>query len=82
MVTRMVVKKKSQENKQGKNQNPLREYARYSNLAFKWIAVILVGFFGGMKLDELLKLEFPVFTLVLAVSGLFLSLYLLIKELK
>lgn len=77
----MAVKKKSKENKQGEKQNPLREYARYSNMAFKWIAVILLGFFGGMKLDEWLKLEFPIFTLVLSSSGLFLSLYLLIKEL-
>lgn len=76
-------------NKESKKQNSkeetgkaLRQYARYSNLAFKWIAVILVGFFGGMKLDKLLHMQFPVFTLVLAVSGLFLSLYLLIKELK
>jgi len=34
-----------------------------------------------MKLDQLLNFEFPVFTLVLAFAGLFLSLYLLIKDL-
>ncbi len=74
-------KKTFQENNQGKQKKSLKEYARYSNLAFKWIAVILIGFFGGMKLDKVLNLEFPIFTLVLASSGLFLSLYLLIKEL-
>ena len=78
----MLNRERSRENRKGKAPNSLREYAKYSNLAFKWIAVILIGFFGGMKLDKVFKLEFPVFTLVLAVSGLFLSLYLLIKDLK
>lgn len=79
----MANKKKSpQQDKQQEDKgSPMKDYARYSNLAFRWIAIILVCFFGGQKLDELLKLNFPVFTLVLAVSGLFLSMYLLIKEL-
>jgi F0F1-type ATP synthase assembly protein I len=81
MVPSMVNKKKSPESSQEKKNQSLRDYARYSNLAFKWIAIILVGFFAGLKLDRVLKLEFPIFTLVLAMSGLFLSLYLLIKEL-
>lgn len=78
----MPNKKKSQPHNKGRDQKGLRDYARYSNLAFKWIAVILVCFFGGMKLDKVLHLEFPLFTLVLAMSGLFLSMYLLIKEFK
>ena len=74
-------KKSSLESKAGDRGNPLKDYARYSNLAFRWIAIILVCFFGGRKLDELVSFEFPVFTLVLAVSGLFLSMYILIKDL-
>lgn len=77
----METKKKSQESKPEKNKKHLRDYARYSNLAFRLIAIILVGFFGGMKIDQWLKLESPIFTLVLALTGLFLSLYLLIKDL-
>ena len=77
----MANKKKSQEDNQDKKRKPMNDYARYSNLAFKWIAVILVCFFIGLKLDKILNLELPIFTLVLAVSGLFLSLYQLIKEL-
>lgn len=79
----MASKEKSpqENNKKLDKGHPMKDYAHYSNLAFRWIAIILVCFFGGRKIDELLKLEFPVFTLVLAMSGLFLSLYLLIKEL-
>ncbi len=72
---------KSPKNSPDKQKKELRDYARYSNLAFKLIVIVLAGFFAGMKLDELLNLKLPVFTLVLALSGLFLSLYVIIKDL-
>ncbi|MFO7615626.1 MAG: AtpZ/AtpI family protein [Bacteroidales bacterium] len=59
----------------------LREYARYSNLAFKLIAVVLAAFFIGMLMDKWLNINFPIFTLVFSVGGLILTLYLLIKDL-
>jgi F0F1-type ATP synthase assembly protein I len=45
------------------------------------IAIILVGVFGGIKLDELVKWEFPVFTLVLTLLAVILSMYYAIKDL-
>ena len=77
----MEAKKKSPGNNTEKSKKYLRDYARYSTLAFRLIAIVLLGFFGGMQIDKWLNLEFPVFTLVLAFTGLFLSLYLLIKDL-
>ncbi len=77
----MESKKKSPANKPKETKKYLQDYARYSTLAFRLIAVVLIGFFGGMKLDQWLNTKFPVFTLVLAFAGLFLSLYLLIKDL-
>ena len=77
----MELKKKSQPSKPEKTNKYLHDYARYSTLAFRLIAIVLAGFFGGMKIDQWLNLKFPVFTLVLALSGLFISLYLLIKDL-
>ena len=77
----MINKKKFPENNTEKGKKYLHDYARYSTLAFRLIAIVLVGFFGGLKLDQWLNLKFPIFTLVLALSGLFLSLYLLIKDL-
>ena len=44
------------------------------------IAIILAGLFGGIKLDEYLALEFPVFTLTLTMLGLVTALYLLFKQ--
>ena len=59
----------------------LKDYARYSNLAFKLIAVILAAFFIGWQIDKLIPIGFPLFTLLLSVGGLVISLYLLIKDL-
>ena len=77
----MELKKKSRPKKSEKANKGLQDYARYSNLAFRLIAIVFLGFFGGMKLDQVLSLKYPVFTIVLASAGLFLSLYLVIKDL-
>ncbi len=58
----------------------LSSYAKYSNLAFQMIAIILIGVFGGMKLDEWLKLSFPIFTVVLSVAAVLLSMYYAVKD--
>ena len=67
--------------KLGKEKGLLREYARYSNLGFKMIAVILAAFFIGWQLDKWIHTGFPLFTLLFSVGGLAAMLYLLIKDL-
>jgi len=59
----------------------LRDYARYSNLAFKLIAVILAAFLFGWQLDKWINIGFPLFTLLFSVGGLIVSIYLMIKDL-
>ena len=59
---------------------PLNDYAKYSTIGFQMIAIILAGLFGGIKLDEYLVLEFPVFTLTFTIFGLVTALYLLFKQ--
>ena len=54
---------------------------KYSGLAFQMIAVILLVLYGGMKLDQYLEREFPLFTIVGAIVGVFLSLYFALKDL-
>ena len=75
------MKKQSKPKKPKSNQSTLNDYARYSGLAFQMIAIILVGVFGGMKLDDLVKWEFPVFTLVLTLLAVVLSMYYAVKDL-
>ena len=59
---------------------PLNVYAKYSTLGFQMIAIILAGLFGGIKLDEYLVLEFPVFTLTLSILGFVIAFYFLFKQ--
>ncbi len=77
----METPKQSPANKSEKTKKYLRDYGRYSTLAFRLIAVVMIGFFSGLKLDQWLNMKYPIFTVVLASVGLFLSLYLLIKDL-
>ncbi|HET6226501.1 MAG TPA: AtpZ/AtpI family protein [Bacteroidia bacterium] len=42
--------------------------------------IIAAGVWGGIKLDRLLELKFPVFTLVLTLLSVFLALYYFIKD--
>lgn len=45
------------------------------------IAIILLGVFGGMQLDKLVKLEFPIFTVVLTILSVVFSIYYAIRDL-
>lgn len=60
---------------------PLNAYARYSAMGVQMAAIILVGVFAGIKLDELVKLRFPLFTLVFALGSVCLAIYFVIKDL-
>ena len=75
------MKEKSQKSNQKKPQKQLNNYVRYSSLAFQMLGIILVGVFGGMKLDQLISWDFPVFTVVLSILAVFGSLYFAVKDL-
>jgi len=50
-------------------------------MAFQILACILLGFWGGMKLDELLGFKkVPIFTLVLGLLGVVIGIYISIKD--
>ena len=63
---------------QGDNPNNI---LKYSGMAFQIGACIVIGFFGGMKIDEWLGLKkVPVFTLVLGLFGVVAGIYLSIRD--
>lgn len=68
-----------------KNQNQkkksLEDYAKYSSIALQMLAIILLGVFGGIKIDEWLGLEFPVFTLIFSLLSVIFAIYYVIKDL-
>jgi F0F1-type ATP synthase assembly protein I len=58
----------------------LNNYARYSGMAFQMLAIILVGVFGGYKLDEWLHTK-PFLTIILSILAVFLSIYYVTRDL-
>ena len=59
--------------------SPIHQYAVYSNLAFEMGVLIALGVFGGIKLDKWLDTS-PLFTIVLSLAGIAISLYLMIRS--
>lgn len=64
-----------------KKKKALDNYTRYSSIAFQMLIIILIGVFGGIKLDEWLKLTVPVFTIILSILSVILAIYTVTKDL-
>ena len=69
-----MIKKKNQKKKS------LENYAKYSSIAMQMLVIILIGVFGGIKLDEWLNLGFPVFTLIFSILSVIFAIYYVIKD--
>ena len=52
---------------------------KYSGMAFQMLAVIAIGVFGGIKLDEYLHTG-QIFTIVLSLISICAGIYLAIKD--
>jgi len=42
--------------------------------------IILLGTFGGIKLDDILNNKFPILTVILSFLSVILALYVVLKE--
>lgn len=70
------------EKPQNKKKQRLTEVGKYSAMTFQMAAIIAIGVWGGIKLDEYFGLEkFPVFTLSLSLLSTAGSVYFVIKDL-
>jgi F0F1-type ATP synthase assembly protein I len=58
----------------------LNNYARYSGMAVQMLVIILIGVFGGFKLDQWLNSK-PVLTVILSLVSVALSIYFVTKDL-
>ena len=63
-----------------KKESPIHQYAVYSNLAFEMGAVIALGVFGGIKLDNLLNIS-PLFTILCSLASIAVAMFLVIRSL-
>lgn len=55
-------------------------FIKYSSLAFEMAAIIAIGVVGGWKLDGLLNLKFPIFTLIFTTFALVVAIYRAVKD--
>ena len=64
------------------NQKPPDNYfIRYSNMGFQMLVIIGLGVWGGIKLDQVTHLKFPVFTIVLSLVSVVVAIYFVVKDL-
>lgn len=73
------MKNKKSENRKN-HKSSLNSYAKYTSLAFQMIAIILVGVIGGIQLDKVVPMEFPLFTFLFTILSVILSMYYAIKD--
>jgi F0F1-type ATP synthase assembly protein I len=77
MEEQQQLKKKNQKKPLNKG---VRDFARYSGMAFQMIGIILITTWGGIKLDKVAGFEKPVFTIVLSLLGVFAAIYTVVKD--
>jgi ATP synthase protein I len=72
---------------QEKKKNPkspankgIRDFARYSGIAFQMIGIILITTWGGIELDKHTGFKTPVFTIILSLLGVFAAIYIAVKD--
>ena len=58
----------------------IKDFARYSALAFQMVGIILVTVWGGKELDKISEFEKPVFTIILSLLGVFAAIYTAVKD--
>lgn len=64
------------------NKDKVKSYVQYSGLVFQMIGIIGVFAFAGYKLDQYQQTKTPLYTAVLSLLGVMISLYTVIRSLK
>lgn len=59
---------------------PFKDYAVYSGIAFQMIAIIGVGAFIGVRLDNYLETPKPWFTTFITLTAVFVAMYMAIRQ--
>ncbi len=63
-----------------KKKKQINNWGKYTSIASQMIVIIVAGTFGGLKLDQWVNIDFPLFTLILTLSSVILAIYLAIKD--
>ena len=66
--------------KRNRKNSGLNSYVRYSGMGFQMVAIILLFYWAGSKLDERSGNEKPAYTAILTLLGVFAGLYIVLKD--
>jgi len=70
------------ENDQNKDDRAVNGYLKYSGLGFQMIAIIGAFTYAGYKIDEGAKHDVQWVTATLALAGVFISLFIVVRSLR
>ena len=65
---------------QKKKKNQLNSYVKYSSLTLQMAVIIAAGTFLGDYLDEKLKSEHTIYTLIFSLGSIFFALYYMLRR--
>jgi len=60
--------------------NQLNNFARFTGIGFQMLAIIGLGVFIGIKLDEHYPNQYQIFTIICSLTSIGLALYSVIKQ--
>lgn len=63
-----------------KYKQSLKDYAKYSGIAFKMGIIIFLGAYGGLKLDEYFGFQKHILTMIITMLSVVLAMYIVIKD--
>lgn len=61
--------------------NNLKLYSKYSSIAVQMLIIILVGVFGGVKLDQWIGWKFPLLTILFSLLSVGIAMFVVTKDL-
>lgn len=70
------------ENEQNKGRRPANNYLKFTGMGFQMIGIIGLFSFAGYKIDQSANHHTKWVTAILALAGVFISLYLVIRSVK
>jgi hypothetical protein len=73
---------KNEQKESNDNDDPGNSYGKFMGIAFQMFAIIGIFSFAGYKIDESANHHTKWVTAALALSGVFISLYLVIRSIK
>lgn len=73
---------KDEQKENNGNDNPGNNYGKFMGIAFQMIVIIGLFSFAGYKIDQSANHSVKWVTAVLSLTGVFISLYIVIKSIK